>query len=256
MSKSIEFVWKNEEFQYLLEACKEDDAIEKTLKYLNDYNLKILEAGCGSGRVVKYLYDLGYKNISGIELNQNAVNNINQTYSELNIIQGDILNMPYEEKSFDIIISYGVVEHFKEGLDLPLLNLNKMLKKDGLAIITIPSLNKVRQLKTIFYKINPLLPKRDKKEFIYNVFPKKGEFFEYRLTPKEFEKECLNAQFKIIKSIPIAHTAGLYNEFKHLVKLNRRKWKLTETKKGKIVNNIFKLIPFFHNHMHLCVLSK
>ena len=97
MSKSVEFRWDSKDFNNLLESCIHDDAVKLSLRYLNDKNLKILEAGCGSGRVVKYVYDKGFQNICGIELNKDAVTNINAIFPELNIIQGDLLNMPYND---------------------------------------------------------------------------------------------------------------------------------------------------------------
>lgn len=83
------------------------------------------------GRVVKYLHDLGYINAHGIELGISAVAHINKRFPELKIIQGDILRMPYPHEEFDLILSFGVVEHFMEGLELPLSRLNEVLKPGG-----------------------------------------------------------------------------------------------------------------------------
>src|SRR5579862_258982 len=78
--KSIVFTWKQEEFDHLLDSCKRDEGVQLTLKHLGDKNQKILEAGCGLGRVVKYLSDLGYKQVHGIEINDDAVKYLNAFY--------------------------------------------------------------------------------------------------------------------------------------------------------------------------------
>jgi SAM-dependent methyltransferase len=69
-----------------------------------------------------------------------------KSFPELNIIQGDILDMPFGNDFFDVILSYGVVEHFPKGLQDPLKSLYKVLKPGGIAIVTVPSLNKLSQI--------------------------------------------------------------------------------------------------------------
>lgn len=44
---------------------------------------KILEVGCGVGRNLAFLYDHGYRNLEGIEINPHAVATLRQTYPQL-----------------------------------------------------------------------------------------------------------------------------------------------------------------------------
>ncbi|MBD3231340.1 methyltransferase domain-containing protein [Candidatus Dependentiae bacterium] len=265
--KSTIFSWNNDNFEYLLQSCSKDDEVLITLKYLKDKNLKILEAGCGLGRVVKYLYDLGFKNIYGIEINKAAVDFLNKSYPELNVINGNILNMTYQKESFDIVLSYGVIEHFPAGPNLPMKSIYNVLKKGGIAIITIPSFNFLRQIKYFFSFLDlrkknfirkifgKKLIVKNKKRFSYFIEPQIGEFFEYRFTPLQFEKICKNSGFEIIASLPIAHVDGLFHTFgTRLVEFDN--WQFKMTRFGKIVNLILSKIPFLHNHMHMCVLRK
>jgi len=155
-SKSIKFSWDPKEFDYLVKSCEFDDAVNTSLRYLDNKNLKVLEAGSGGGRVVKYLHDMGFQNIDGIELNQEAVTHINNIFPKLNIIQGDLLNMPYDYK-FDVVLAYGLVEHFPDGLKLPLFSIYDALEPDGKAIITVPSFNTVRRSKYFLERLFPFL---------------------------------------------------------------------------------------------------
>ena len=230
MEKSVEFKWNPEEFPFLLASCKYDDGVQLSLKYMTDKDFTILEAGCGSGRVVKYLSDLGYKNVCGIEITDEIVRVQKNRYPELKICQGDILKMQYEESFFDVVVSYGVVEHFPGGLEAPLQAIFRVLKPGGVAIITVPSLNTLRQIKHFFSRFfyfckirennyirkrlnkTPLPPNKNCGGYLYYVYPRFGDFFEYRLKPRQFEDLCIKTGFEILQSIPIAHIDGLYHE--------------------------------------------
>ncbi len=53
---------------------------------------------------------------------------------------GDVLSLPFKNESFDVIFSYGLVEHFENAREL-IKKINLFLKKDGLLITVIPNLN-------------------------------------------------------------------------------------------------------------------
>jgi SAM-dependent methyltransferase len=270
MADSIEFPWKSEEFDLLYDACAFRDDLEILFDKLlcDNKKINILEAGCGNGVTVKFISDKGYKNITGIELNKEAVEFINKIHPELNIIQGNILNMPFENNYFDVVASFGVVEHFPEGFDKPLTSIFNVLKPDGLAIITIPSLNRIRIVKHFYRNMTWIFnPKKNKiirslfeKQALakpeYYVYPKENSFYEYRLTKCQFENECKKAGFKIIESKPICHYDGLFHIFGWTGIINFKDWKFTINKFGQIANKILKSIPFLHNHMHALILTK
>lgn len=272
-SSSIEFSWNPKEFKALLKSNEMDEAIQISLKYMPDKSARILEAGSGSGRVVKYFSDLGYRNVYGIEINREAIKNLNKNYPELRVRQGDLLKMPYPENYFDVVVSYGVVEHFPAlGVVSPLKALYRAVKSGGVVIVSVPSFNYLRKvdywvrqrLLLLDLKKSPFLRKlfgkmpivkEDPSQFLYYKFPQFGPFFEYRLTPRQFEAACQEAGFRIMESRPISHLDGMYHLFgPRLVKF--KEWKFYPSRLGKWLNEIFKKIPFFHNHMHLCVLQK
>jgi len=115
MDQSIEFKWNPDEFRLLVESCRHNDGVQLSLKYMPRRDFCILEAGCGSGSVVKYFSDPGYTDVTGIELNKEIVRVENEKYPELKIRQGDILTHKWAANSFDIVVSYGVIEHFPAG---------------------------------------------------------------------------------------------------------------------------------------------
>ena len=273
MASSVEFSWNPDDFLGLIELCDFDDGVIESMKWIHSPSDQILEAGCGLGRVVKYIYDKGYKNVKGIELNEAGVKWVNENFPELDIIQGDVLEMPYEEDFFDVILSYGVVEHFRKGLHEPLLAHYRILKPGGVVVFTVPSANVIRSIsywwalnKHLFNpKMNPFIRRLFGKkavnvnaefdEYLYMKFPTHGKFFEYRFRPAQFKKALRKAGYKILKSKPISHIDGLYHIFGSPLILWENQ-KFTVSRKGKIINFIFSLIPYFHNHMQLCVAQK
>lgn len=266
------FSWRPEEFDYLLKSCDQDPLTEYIVAHTSK-NGRILEAGCGSGRYVKYLHDKGYK-ITGIEYNQETVANVNKLWPELSVHQGDVLSLDYPDNYFSCIISIGVVEHFLDGPDEPLRAMYRVLAPGGKAFITVPCFNYLRKLKVPLRWVTSNLRRNTymrklcgKKQltdnawhkrgikFKYRTYPEYGEFYEYRMTPEEFRNALVRCGFTIREDVPLYQTDGLYHEFGRLF-ARHRQWEFKVYMHGKILNWALSRIPFFHNHMHLCVVSK
>jgi len=260
---SVSFSWNPHEFRDLLRSCERDEGVRFALKYLTDKKTNILEAGCGSGRVVKYLHDLGFENVKGIELASETVLWANTNLPDLDIVAGDILSMPYGRHSFDVVISFGVVEHFVSGPRGPLMAIRDVLKPNGLAIVTVPSLNYVRRMAAALRTFTSRAsghrrggPAAGEERPPYVAYPSADRFFEYRMTPRQFESECLGAGFEIVESAPIANIDGIYHMFG---RLGRRvavfdHWEFRVGWLGRVIHASLGRIPFMVNHMHACVL--
>ncbi len=274
------FTWKKEDFGYLLKSCDKDEATPYILRHLPKSG-KIVDAGCGLGRFVKYLSDKGY-DIEGIEYSEETVRNIKGIAPELNIIQGDVLDMPYRTESIDGIVSLGVIEHFISGCDEPLKEMYRVLKYGGIAIITVPSFNLVRKIKKYLYITeighftHPIRMAKQSNTLrrilgrntpakklsynrnqldLYNIWPTFGDFFEYRPTKNEFEDVLLRAGFIIVESVPIAHMDGIYHEFGRLF-VSFKNCEFYPSIVGAGLNKLLAKVPFCHNHMNLCVVRK
>jgi len=90
----------------------------------------ILDAGCGEGVLVEKYRALG-RDITGLDLN------VTNTYVQ----KGDILNMPFKEACFDIVLLLDVFEHLNVQHHRPVLQeLKRVLKKKGTLIMSIPNL--------------------------------------------------------------------------------------------------------------------
>ena len=107
----------------------------------------ILDFGCGSG-VLSYLLAQQDHMITSCDVEFRPLNQIkNKIDFPANIvfIESDILDMNMPDESYDIIYALDVLEHI-EDLDAYIVLFSKLLKPDGLIIVSGPTEN-------IFYKI-------------------------------------------------------------------------------------------------------
>jgi len=105
-----------------------------------DRDAVILDIGCGEGSFVYFLTQLGYKNVSGIDLSEQQIELGNQLG-----IQGLQLANLYEflesrADQFDFIIALDVLEHFTkaEAFDIVRLIL-RSLKQGGYFLMQVPN---------------------------------------------------------------------------------------------------------------------
>lgn len=108
----------------------------KKMKYIRNFldNLslktKILDAGCGEGVLIEEYRLKGYF-IEGIDLN----------YESAYVRRGNILEMPYPDNTFDVVLCFDVFEHidFKDQLQC-LREIKRILVDGGKLLISIPNL--------------------------------------------------------------------------------------------------------------------
>lgn len=103
----------------------------------------ILDVGCGAGFYFKFFKSLGFKKLYGFEYDKGNIKKaeeINKGIMGLEIIQGDIRNLPnpFEENYFDVVISLGLVEHFVYPIDI-IRKLLKTVKNGGALVLEMPN---------------------------------------------------------------------------------------------------------------------
>lgn len=110
-------------------------------KYFQQYKekkeIKILDAGCGTGLLTKKLEKYG--NVIGVDIDLNAIKFAKRRIS--NIIQASIDKLPFENDAFDIIISTDVLYHQNVNEEKSLKEFYRVLKPNGLLIIKLPAFN-------------------------------------------------------------------------------------------------------------------
>jgi len=101
---------------------------------------KILDAACGSGYGSKILAETGAKEVVAIDISPEAIKLAKELYSSPNIkyVLGDVKNTKEENNTFDFITSFETIEHL-DNPSLFLKELKRVLKSDGLAVISTPN---------------------------------------------------------------------------------------------------------------------
>jgi len=74
-------------------------------------NIKILEVGSNIGNQLLLLQKMGFKNLYGIEPQEYAVELSKKITKNINIIKGDVFNIPFKDNFFDLVFTSGVLIH-------------------------------------------------------------------------------------------------------------------------------------------------
>ena len=107
----------------------------------SDKNARILEVGCGYGRYIKTLSEMGYTNCYGIDLSAEQVSYAKRVLGLSNVDQADALDwLDGKEAMFDCILGLDILEHFQTD-DLLRLGekMCKALKPGGSVIFQVPN---------------------------------------------------------------------------------------------------------------------
>lgn len=115
------------------------------LKLLQKYSkgklgLKILDAGCGTGLLIKKLEKYG--DVVGVDFEKEAVRLSKKR--GVKVQKASVNKLPFPANSFDVITSVDVLYH-KNVVDLLALSeFRRVLKKDGILILRVPAIKWLR----------------------------------------------------------------------------------------------------------------
>ena len=96
---------------------------------------RILDVGCGTGTLLRYLREHDYVNLEGLEISRRAV----EVLSEYGITMhhARLPNLPLPNQQFDVVIASQVLEHIIRRQKF-LSELRRILKPTGAAILFVP----------------------------------------------------------------------------------------------------------------------
>jgi len=149
-------------------------------------NIKILDAGCGTGGLVKYLTKCGYKNIQGFDISRDAIIFARQHGLDVAELDLNEFNKDSFVNNFDVIVSSDTLYFFnKEKQKQILNNFYDSLNSGGLVILNLPALDSFSGIHDRAVGINKRFDKKSVKEIIdtnkFNVETKR--FWPFFLSP-------------------------------------------------------------------------
>jgi ubiquinone/menaquinone biosynthesis C-methylase UbiE len=96
---------------------------------------RILDAGCGSGRNMVELARHG--SVTGIDLSDTSVC-LARDRAAGEVVEGSVLDLPFEEDRFDLVVSLDVIEHLEDDLGA-LRELRRVAAPGGSLLVTVPA---------------------------------------------------------------------------------------------------------------------
>ncbi len=126
---------------------------------------KILDVGCGYGRILNELSVAGFADLTGVDSAENMIKRGMREYPNLNLVANPDGKLPFEENTFDAVILFGVLTCVPDNeSQKKLLNdIKRILKPGGVIYINDFLLNSGFK-RWLFYK------KAQKETGIYGAF--------------------------------------------------------------------------------------
>ncbi len=134
--------WDSQNKEYTLQIIDDADPIARYMEKIDFSTLRsCFEVGCFPGGYLAYLGKKGLE-VNGIDFSNRILSDLlpfykNQGFKVGTFLEGDFFNMNVE-KTFDLVCSFGFIEHFenwKEVMDLHL----KLIAPGGYLLITTPN---------------------------------------------------------------------------------------------------------------------
>lgn len=103
---------------------------------------RILDAGCGTGGMLDYLNKQGQA--FGLDASPEAIGFCGERGLR-RIVQGSVVAIPFEDSSFDLVVSFDVLYHRAVRDDSRALEeFHRVLKTNGRALLRLPAFNWLR----------------------------------------------------------------------------------------------------------------
>jgi len=99
-------------------------------------SLKILDAGCGTGAVMKYL--ARYGEVTGFDFSAEALK-FSRKRGHARLAQASVTNLPYDANVFDLLVSFDVLCEIGVDDEQALREFARVLKPGGVVLLRLPA---------------------------------------------------------------------------------------------------------------------
>lgn len=111
------------------------------LYYSHDSNLRILDAGTGTGSGMALLSEYG--NVTGFDISPQAISYSKKRYPR-RLAMGSIMEVPFLDRTFDLVTSFDVLYFDHVHDDLALQEISRVLVRGGRVILRVPAFDWLR----------------------------------------------------------------------------------------------------------------
>lgn len=214
---------------------------EQTIRNING---RILEAGCGAGRLLRYYHDKGY-DITGIDFIEAAIEKLRDADPTLHVEVGDITSLRFDDESFKYVLAFGLYHNFDNvsNIEKAIAETNRVMQKGGRVCASFRADN-------IQNKINDwLAEKNQKKSGAKNI--NNQHFHKMNIKKNEFLTLFENAGFKIdqfftVENMPILYKFKFFRSSGHKEfneTLGRKEGYILSPVGSIIQRNLIRLFP-------------
>lgn len=102
---------------------------------------RILDIGCNYGSLIYNLYEAGYQDVTGVDVDAAAVEEGKAKYVDIadRLLPYDGLELPFEDERFDVVVMFDVIEHIPAIDDFLREQACRVLRPGGLFIFQTPN---------------------------------------------------------------------------------------------------------------------
>jgi SAM-dependent methyltransferase len=137
-AQDFELLYQLEEKYWWFVAMREiTDAV--VARHLEQSNLRILDAGCGTGFNLGYYGSQSDREVYGLDIADAALRHV-QERGFRRITQASITDIPFKSETFDMVFSFEVITQTPPSVhQLALREMNRVLKVGGHLFIRVPA---------------------------------------------------------------------------------------------------------------------
>ncbi len=158
---------------------------------------RILDGGCGLGEWTIFFRRKGYQAL-GIDISAQTIARLREIFPDAEFTVADIRESGLPGESFDTYFSWGVFEHFEEGLHRCVAEAFRLLKPGGLLFVTVPFDNLRHALAGALASGHEIVGKGAPLRF-----------YQWRLTRAELARELSIGGFVVLDLRPIHKRQGV-----------------------------------------------